>query len=220
MNVKCLPLIAICSSWLFLLPGAGTAYSDNSQAIDGSAWKERSSELKIAVCQGAQYKRAGTVVELSEGSMLLEAVKPAVIKTPLSLLEVRCRGLVFVRVSTGAERIFVFLESARLICGKHFVGLGSGEEAYVADHEPQVREILVDDAIGRRRARVVKLGEGKGLAMSEFSMVQAMEREPVIYQVIHSGDPQDLALRDKLVKTAAVLNYVTSRHGQYSGGNR
>jgi len=126
------------------------------------------------------------------------------------------RALAFFRVKPDMERCFDFLENVTVHYDKHTFALRPGEEAILAKKEPSYADILVDDDIGRRRVRLHKLSHDKGIALTEFSLVQAIEREPLIFPLVHSKDTKDKALKNRLLKMAAVLNMVTSRHGHYS----
>ena len=181
-------------------------------------WQTVESGVRMSTSAGSHFSREGRSVKMDEGTLLLEADQPTTIQTPLSTLQVRAKSVVYIKVHHGNEHFFVLLGPAELKTGKHSAPLSSGEEAILLDHEPAYSDLVGQDDIGRRRIRVNKLSESESLALSEFSLIQAVEREPMLYRLVHSTDAHDKSVRERLIKMAAVLNIVTGRHGQYSTG--
>jgi hypothetical protein len=157
-------------------------------------------------------------VDLQEGTLLLEADQASLISTPLASLQVKPHAVVYAKVHAGCEHLFVLLGPTRVTVGQHSVQLSSGDEAVVSDHETTNFDLAGQDDIGRRSIRVTKLADKLSFALAEFSLIQAVEREPMLYRLFHSHDSHDKLVRERLIKMAAVLNIVTGRHGRYSTG--
>jgi hypothetical protein len=198
-------------------PGFGADEPMNPTNYD---WHQVENRMRIAGSDLTKYEVNGSELRLDSGSLLLEALTPSTIKLRLSEVQVKPKSLVFVRARDGCEHVFVLLGSAPVTVGRHRTALNTGEEVVVTDHEPNYRDLVGQDDIGRRRVRLTPLPDKKCVALSEFSLIQAVEREPLIHELVHSPDAHDKALKDRLIKTAAVLNIVTARHGQYSAGMR
>jgi hypothetical protein len=186
----------------------------------GYKWQRVESKMRLAAREDAQYEVDGSDVRLKAGALMLDAFAPVTLKLPLATVQPKARSLVFVRARPGCEHVFVLLGNAPVTVGRHRTMLSTGEEAVITDHQPDYKDLVGEDDIGRRRLRLTPLPENKTFVLSEFSLIQAVEREPLIYALIHSGETQDRALKARLMKMAAVLNIVTGRHGQYTTGLR
>lgn len=191
-----------------------------SQDDANPKWEQVENRMRFTVSDSAKYAVKGDEVSISEGELMVDAVANTRIKTRLSTIEAKSKSLVYVRSRAGTEHIFILLGSAPVVVDHHKELLNAGEEAVVTDHKPNYRDLVGDDDIGRRRLRTQPLVAGKHFATAEFSLIQAVEREPLIYRIFHSADSEDRLLKGRLIKTAAVLNIVTARHGQYSTGQR
>jgi hypothetical protein len=188
------------------------------KAAESPTWRTvgEAEEIRLAASEDAKFSHSGGAVQLDGGSIFIEVDEPTTVKTPLASYHMKRRALAFFRVKPDTERCFDFLENVTVHYDKHTFALRPGEEAILAKKEPSYADILVDDDIGRRRVRLHKLAHDKGIALTEFSLVQAIEREPLIFPLVHSKEAKDKALKNRLLKMAAVLNMVTSRHGHYS----
>jgi hypothetical protein len=201
----------------FTLPAAAAPNSaENSHA--GSAWQERSEHMHISSEQRTKYKIDEAAIDLEDGTILVESVTAVTIRTPLAVVMLKPKTLVLVRLEGGMVRCFSLLGNPQVQAGKRLITLTTGEEALVADHTPKAEEVVLHDDIGRRRIRVSDIGDNRGVALTEFSLVHAIAREPLIAHFAQSQNPDDRTMRDHLIKMAAVLNMVTSTHGPYSTG--
>lgn len=208
--------LTITTAALCLLTTSFPSVSAQSHADDGT-WREEIDGVRLAATKDCLYrKKAASEIELLDGTLLIDASQPITVSSPLSRIEFNKGTLAVLRVRNGAEHVLQLLESAKVLYGKHSGRLHCGDEGFIANHAPEVREILFEDGIGRRRVRTDELGNGMHLTITEFSLVQAMEREPVLYGFLHSGQKRDKLLKEKLIRTAAALGVATARHGQYS----
>src|SRR5262249_37309724 len=144
----------------------------------------------------------------------------ATIRLPMSQIDAKARSLVYCRARQGCEHVIVLLGDAPVTVGRHRAQLSSGDEGIITDHDPKYLDLVGEDDIGRRGARLTPLPDNKTFTITEFSILDAIEREPLIYHLVHSDDARDRALKGRLMKTAAALNMVTFRHGPYSNGRR
>lgn len=182
-------------------------------------WQEDNKHYNLACDLGAKFTKSGDrLLSLESGTFLIECETPISLKTPMSTIHLRANSMVLVRVQEGRERTYVLLETAHISCQHRSMSLRYGEEALVTDHAPFRGELAGESDVGLRQLRVHDLKDNHKLITMEYSLVQAMEREPLLTQIVHSEHNHDKFLRDKLLKAAAVLNMVTSRHGQYAGG--
>jgi len=193
------------------------------RAAADSSWQYDKHYFRYRAVPGSSCRVVGKDrMEIDAGDVLVEPTRAAVVVTPCSQTFIKHRACVLFRVQKGSTRCLVLWDngmgSVSVVCRKHHAKLGPGDEALVADHDPSPREIYESDEIGRRRIRVHMVGDNHTVATSEFSLLHALERVPVLYEVFRSPDAQDQALKEKILKTAAVLNMVTYGHGSYSSG--
>lgn len=179
-------------------------------------WNHSDEAFNMASSNTGAVAISGPVAEITSGNALVEPKDTTVVKTPNAIAHLKKKSLLFVRVDKFGDHLFCLLEPVTVLVGKHSTTLQSGEEIIITDQDAKMRGAVSEDDIGRRRMRITQLPEGKTLALTEFSLVHVMEREPVIYKFVHSDDRQSKPLRERLIKMAAVLNVVTSRHGPYT----
>jgi hypothetical protein len=189
-------------------------------AEEAGQWRLIENKMRIAAGESTEYDIDGDEVNMANGAVLLEPMANTTIKLRMVTVNAKSKSLVFVRSRKGCEHVLVLLGNATAAVGRHRVGLSSGDEAIVTDHHPNYHDLVGEDEIGRRRCKLVPASDGRMLAVTEFSLIHALEREPLIYQLIHSDQSRDRALKDRLIKTAAVLSIVTAKHGQYSTGRQ
>ncbi len=187
-------------------------------------WTEGEHAFRYRAVAGAEMKVTGKDrLDISSGKLLLETTGPCVVTTPISEIFIKRNALVLIRAEQNAARCLVLwdndLGAVTVVCQKRHARLGPGEEAFVTDHDPKGSEIMADE-IGRRRIKVHVLGSGKAMTTSEFSLLQALERDPLLYEMFRSPDDRDRILKEKIIKIAAVLNMVTGRRGYYTTGTR
>lgn len=183
-------------------------------------WHDVEHKLRFSSDADAKFEVGRDGVSVQRGSLIFDVMNSTTIKLPLSTVETKSHSLIFVRSQDGCEHVLVLLGSAPVRVGPHRAVLNSGEEAVVTDHEPTYKDLAGQDDIGRRRFRMTALPDNRTLAVSEFSLIQALEREPLIHNLLNCNDGRDRALKMQLIKMAAVLNIVTARHGQYTTGLR
>lgn len=183
-------------------------------------WTVSTKVYNLAAAEGTNFKEhSESKVELDEGSVFVEALKPVVIHTPLAEFHLKAKSLSYLHIKKGSARIFALLEGATVISHKRSTEVRFGEEALFTEHAPSHNDIVGEDGIGIRQLRTHPISTNNHLAIAEFSLVQASERIPLVSKIIHSGHAHDKALKAKIIKCQAVLNMVTARHGGYAGGH-
>ncbi|MBI4533017.1 MAG: hypothetical protein HY711_03640 [Candidatus Melainabacteria bacterium] len=203
-----------------LLAPQGLARGDDAQGQPRD-WQGDNGGLRYRAAPGSDFQVPHrNRLNLISGEILVEATGSGVVSCPVAEVYVKRRSVVLFVARQGTMRCQVLWDagigSVTIICHKHRVKLGPGDEALVTDHDPDYREIMMSDDIGRRRIKVHNLVEGKAITTAEFSLLQALERDPLLYDVFHSSNPHDKSLLENILKTAAVLDMVTAGHGYYS----
>jgi hypothetical protein len=183
-------------------------------------WTASTKNYNLAQAEGTHFKEhSESKLELAEGELFLEALKPVVIVTPLAEYHLKAKSLCYLHVKKGNERILALLEGATVVSHKRSTEVRFGEEAVLTEHSPSHNDVVGEHGIGIRQLRTHPISSNRHLSIAEFSLIQATERVPLMSKIIHSGHAHDKAIKTKLIKCAAVLNMVTSRHGGYAGGH-
>jgi len=189
-----------------------------------TVWTEGDHVFRYRAASATELKITGKDrMELTSGNLLLETTGPCEVTTPIADIFIRRKALVLIHAKQTSARCLALwdndLGAVTVVCQKRHVRLGPGQEAFVTDHDPKGSEIM-EDEIGRRRVKVHVLGSGKAVTTDEFSLLQALERDPLLHEVFRSPDARDRLVKEKIIKIAAVLNMVTGRRGSYTTGAR
>ncbi len=159
-------------------------------------------------------------LQLDRGEVIVEPSHCLVVTTPLAETQLSHKAVVLFRIQGGNERCMVLWdggpESVVIVFHNRKLCLTAGQEALLTDYDPNYREIVESDDIGRRRIQIHDLKEHKHIVTAEFSLLHALQRDPLLYDLAHSKDKHDRTLRERILKTAAVLDLVTARHGRYT----
>lgn len=213
---------ALLLSSVFALSALPGKAKDGAEKAEKSSlsqfWQEDGTHYNLATSLDATFKKVSEKeLELAIGTYLIESENGISVKLPMSRLEMPPKSMALIRIGAGVERVFCLLETMSISCENRSAGLRCGEEALLTDHLPDAGDLNGEFEVGVRQLRAVEINETRKITTMEFSLIQTMEREPLLSQITHSRHKHDRFLRDKLIKAAAVLNYVTNRHGPYSG---
>lgn len=179
-------------------------------------WSEDEKNFNLAVENGSEFtKISEEMLILKSGTFLVESEGAMTLALPMSKIQLRPKTILLVRVTPGSERLYCLLDAAVLTTETKSFNLQCGEEVLLTNHRPTPAEITGEFDVWVRQGRGEDISDDRKLAVMEFSIIQAMEREPLLSQVSHSRHGHDRSLREKLLKAVAVLNFVTTRHGQY-----
>ncbi|MBX9687451.1 MAG: hypothetical protein K2X27_12160 [Candidatus Obscuribacterales bacterium] len=182
-------------------------------------WQETGKDFNLArESDSVMQKISENELELMHGTFLIESQGDLTLKLPMAQVQMPGQAMLLLRVNPGNERFYCLLENANVISEKSNLPLRCGEEFVLLDRYPRPNDLTGEFNVGIRQLKPHDLGENRKGASMEFSIVQAMDREPLLHHVAHSKHSHDKFLRSKLLKAAAVLNIVTSKHGPYSGG--
>ncbi len=181
-------------------------------------WEEDGKNYNLACEIGSRFNKISeTELELLQGVFLIESESDCKIRLRMSEVELPEKSMILVRQAPGEERVYCLLENATVRCLDRQISLRYGEEYLLVDHKPRADELAGDYEVGIRQLRAFDLSDMRKLMVMEFSLIQAMEREPLLTQIVHSKHRHDCALRNRLLKLAAILNQVTNQHGPYLG---
>ena len=217
------PLLAVIAASLlvhaiFWQPVFAAEEEKEKKSSLSQYWTEDSEHFNLACENGSVFEKSGKdTLLLKSGTFLIESEKEMNLQMAKSTVQLKPKSILLVRVSPDTERFYCLLQSAALQVGTHALTIQVGEEVFLADHNPKPAELTGEFDVGVRQLKGFDLAADRKLATMEFSILQAMEREPLLVQISHSRHSHDSSLRAKLMKAAAVLNVVTNRHGPYAG---
>lgn len=166
---------------------------------------------------GNELREIDGKVQLSGGVLFAHADSDAVVRSRIGWVEA-IRGAVFaveaqssnlrVRACSGPGLIWVHAEGRR-------IPLAPGQEVLITDHRPKEEETSPDDSIGRRQIETVRM-DRLSVTLSEFSIVSMMRSCPSLAALRRSDcSAEHRRLRDAMLRTAAAVHIVTSKHGRY-----
>lgn len=216
LKAKTLILIVLTGSILADTTAACKEEAEKSKQQLSQFWKEDGKRYNLATSIDATFNKVSDEkLVFGVGTFLVESEHDLTIQLPMAKLQLVPKSMALIRIQPGSERIFCLLETLTVECEKRSAALRCGEEALLTDHPPDAGDLSGEFEVGVRQLRAYELSQTRKLSTMEFSLIQTMEREPLLSQITHSKHKHDRFLRDKLIKAAAVLNYVTNRHGPY-----
>lgn len=159
------------------------------------------------------------LIEVKRGSALVKSKEPTTVITGRFKTEMKKNSLALFRIEGNTARCFMLLGQAKVKVKDDFhITPTAGTEVILSDHDPDMGELLYRDQLGRRNKKTRMLEPGLFIVSFEFSLIQALDREPLVYALAHSHEPSDFKFKNRLIKMAAVLNMVTANHGRYMTG--
>jgi YVTN family beta-propeller protein len=160
------------------------------------------------------------MLTLRSGEALIAASKRMVVKC--GQIKVSAQRGTYVLISRQGKVLKVrnlhetASNSVRVIVRDKYVDLAAGQEVILSTSEELLVKASKQDAIGRRRVKVVPLANGIKMLRSEISLVSLMQRNGTLATMLRSSDSLDKKIAGKVVKMAACLMYACSSHGSYS----
>jgi len=216
--VKLFMLSAICAFAGNLADFAPASGNSEKKPVSrlSQYWQENGKTYNLALEQGSAFEKiTESELKFKIGTFLIESQGEIYLQLPSAVLHMRPRSMALVRVKPGIERVFCLLASATVKSQQRSIPVACGEEVLISDHMFKPLDITGEYHVGVRGLRVYDLDDNCRIASMEFSILQAMENEPLLNQITHSKHSHDRILKDKLLKSVAVLKYVTNRHGPY-----
>lgn len=177
--------------------------------------------IRTLSAAGNELQEIDGKVQLSGGVLFAHADSDAAVRSRIGWIEA-ARGAVFaveaqnsnlrVRACSGPGLIWVHAEGRR-------IPLAPGQEILVTDHHPKDEETSPGDSIGRRQIETVRM-DRLSVTMSEFSMVSMMRSCPSLAALRRADCSEEhRQLRSAMLRTAAAVHVVTSKHGRYYVAN-
>ncbi len=163
-------------------------------------------------------------VQVLAGEVLILPNQTVTVLTAMAQTQLPHGVAVSFNVRHGSERLMVLSgdlsKPVPVVCfGTHRIDLSPGSEALITDHDPSYREIAQSDDIGRRQVRLMELGHHRNVVTAEIQLMEALQLDPLLYELAHADDSRSRSLREHIIKTCAVLKMLTGVRGSYSHGS-
>jgi hypothetical protein len=167
---------------------------------------------KMLLADGTVMSRINEgLYKLESGTVLVYERKPMKIQTPHCEIDINARSAVLISAEPEVTDTLDLYDwrygGVKVSVGTRTKPLSPGDEiAMVAASSPEAAQHLVlKDGLNRRKMKVVSLGNNQFAVASQFSLVDAMLKRPLVSQLKSSQDKDDRATYEQIVKTAAAL---------------
>jgi hypothetical protein len=198
---------------------ADTAQMDNS-ALEHGQWKPDVAQpvFMLAGMDTLFRHSVNGGLEIRSGSLFLNVPDKTVCNTKVGQVHLAKNALAMVEAKEGCMRVKACSGpgAVTVMAGGKKIDLMPGEEVFIADHNPSKTETTPADGIGRRQVKSIKLQDGKIAVLSEFSIASMIGTREEMAMIRQPITPEHKHVRDVLMKTAVILQYLTNKHGQYS----
>jgi len=157
-------------------------------------------------------------IALESGTEIIEANKAMTVELPEGRVELEKGAVVKISALNGVYRIVNIVDDGRdsvriHVCKRH-LSLAPGQEARYSINKDLVTQHL-HDGCGRRAEKDQSCCT-YAIKVNEVSVAAILKHDPIGRQLYLSHDPEDKALANRIVKTAAALALWTKAKTPYS----
>jgi hypothetical protein len=150
--------------------------------------------------------------------MFINPLRATVVRTSLGDVHIRKGALVSIALEDDALRVSACSGpgDVAIKIGERTIVLAPGEEAMLSTHVPSDEEHLRADGVGRRSSHSLAIDRNLHLTTSEFSIITMLANVEHLKTLSQPTSPVEKRLGDRLLKTAAALQQLTSARGSYT----
>jgi hypothetical protein len=157
--------------------------------------------------------RQGDVLVSTDSATTVNAGRYTVRLEPHTVATINMRGdHVVVRNVHESKQGSVRIMTPEAKCAAASVG----QEVIAGTARTSVSSVLSEEAVGRRRLRHLEVSDKTALTTSEVSVLSLIQNTNILSQMARSEHPDDKEILHHIIKSAAALQIVTQRHGNYS----
>ncbi|MBX9686500.1 MAG: hypothetical protein K2X27_07345, partial [Candidatus Obscuribacterales bacterium] len=189
-----------------------TGHKEHLAMVPAPAAKAAPSVPAIASNAPAAIKQVNAGEQfISEGNTLIAPDKDTVVRTKHATIQVKKGAVVAVVVEANSTRVLDLHDNhageVRVSFGKRHVELRPGSEIDLVEGTVLDGQKLIAraDNLAHRSMEFLSYDDNKVAVLSEFSMVDAFMKHPVLLQLRLSDDAQDQKILNQLAKTTAAL---------------
>lgn len=149
---------------------------------------------------------------LKQGCVFMAVKEETTVDTERGTVFIKPGSAVVIHTDNKDARVYNLLDkerdSVRLLIGGSTAYVGPGHEL-IFGPEKAIRKDVEPDSAAYKTLRVEPVPNTKlSIAVINFSPEDALKHCRVFKQLQKSGDPRNLKLLDKIIKTAAILQYI------------
>jgi hypothetical protein len=165
-------------------------------------------------------RKDGSLV-LKEGEILINADEQTNLHCNNINIAVKPGSLVLISKQGQVTKLYNLCEdktgSTQITVEGRNIELAVGQEVAIGPDHTAIANSITKDSLGRRNLKYTEISRAHTFMRSEISLLSLMHNNNSVLPVLmKSTAGQDFAMRNKLVKMAAVLMTVTAGHGAYS----
>lgn len=155
-------------------------------------------------------------IGLLSGRFLICTESQQIIQAKLGDVYMQPHSVAAIEAGQGLMRVQCCTEpkSVLLVSKKYGIPMQWGMESLVVDHPATWEEAIPKDGIGRR-AFEIHQREQHNFVLSDFHLITLLSHAPHLSLLRKPSHNRHAMLKERLLKTAASLQLVTSSHGQY-----
>ena len=156
-------------------------------------------------------KIAEDMYELKSGDILMAPERTTKVKTAQGIVQIKKGAMVIIQAERRITRVLDLHDKSNsdvtVYFGQQTVKMQPGGEIALVEGSNRDAQRLMTRAenVAHRAMQFVPYDEGKIAVFSQFSMVDALGKHPILMQLRLSNDKADEKLLDNLLKTTAAL---------------
>jgi hypothetical protein len=156
-------------------------------------------------------KIAEDMYELKDGDILMAPERTTKVKTAQGIVQIKKGAMVIIQAERKITRVLDLHDKSNsdviVYFGQQTVKMQPGGEIALVEGSNRDAQKLMTRAenVAHRAMQFVPYEEGKIAVFSQFSMVDALGKHPILMQLRLSNDKADEKLLDNLLKTTAAI---------------
>jgi hypothetical protein len=176
-------------------------------------------EVKHTDAAQMEIKQNNEIV-VKSGETLVSSSERTIVHAGDALINVAPGAVAMIHAHNGVVKVRnMFDKSAHSVVvfvNNRQIDVPVGQEAAFGSHDVAVAQAIKSDSVGRRRIRHVKMANNKAVMLSDVSLLSILQNSELLARIMDKNDSANKALRNKLLRMAAVLSTVTAKYGAYA----
>ncbi len=175
--------------------------------------------INVLAAGGTEFTEAADgTIKLRKGTVFMHAIDTAMVETPLG----QVYGAKDALFSVDADYNLMRAEAVSgpsdvwVVVNKKRIDLAPGREVLVTDHAPKDEEVTPADGVGRRTPKTEEMDGGLKVTYSDFSLVSWLDAFDHLRPLRQGMSANEKHILDRIERTAAVVNTLTSAKGRYN----
>jgi hypothetical protein len=179
--------------------------------------------LHILGAEATEFRYAAPdTIALRTGELFVSVPDKLVIRTAVGDAVASKGAIIDVDADVSDMRLKAFSGPGHsaIVCGDRSFAVTPGQEMMVAAHEIEQADLNPPDGVGRRRGEKISIDHQLYGASSDFSMISFLNEAPHVQAIKHAVSGDYKLTLEKILKTAAVVQTISSRYGAYRSVER